>query len=92
MVGKTDPNLIDGFDGAFERLYQHSKSHSFKSNCQKCLWNAKKFKNSKQQKNFLHSEVGGLELVSLHDGVLLPGGEIEEVLEDRHTVEVLHRS
>ena len=43
-VGKTDPNLIDGFDGAFERLYQHSKSHSCKSECQKCLWKAKKTK------------------------------------------------
>ena len=45
-VGKTDPVLIDGFDGAFERLLQHSKSRSCKTDCQKCMWKAKKFKNS----------------------------------------------
>ena len=45
-VGKTDSALTDGFDGALERLLQHSKSHSCKTDCQKCMWKAKKFKNS----------------------------------------------
>ena len=45
-VGKTDSALTDGFDGALERLLQHPKSHSCKTDCQKCMWKAKKFKNS----------------------------------------------
>ena len=45
-VGKTDSSLIDLFDGAFERLLKHSKSRSCKTDCLKCMWKAKKFKNS----------------------------------------------
>ena len=42
-VGKTESALTDGFVAVFERLYKHSKSHS---DCQKCMWKAKKFRNS----------------------------------------------
>ena len=77
MVGKTDPNLIDGFDGAFERLYQHSKSHSCKSDCQKCLWKAKKFKNSniyiktiKKGDKYVISEAGRNKIKSKFEDLL----------------------
>ena len=76
-VGKTESALIDGFLGAFERLYQHSTSHSCKTNCQKCMWKAKKFKKSsiniktiKKGGKFVISESGKSEINSKFEDLL----------------------
>ena len=76
-VGETESALIDGFLGAFERLYQHSTSHSCKTNCQKCMWKAKKFKKSsiniktiKKGGKFVISESGKSEIKSKFEDLL----------------------
>ena len=70
-VGKTDSALIDGFVGAFERLYQHSKSNSCKTDCQKCKWKAKQFNNSdiyiktiKKDGKYVISDTGKKSIIS----------------------------
>ena len=76
-VGKTDSALTDGFDGALERLLQHSKSHSCKTDCQKCMWKAKKFKNSsiyiktiKRDGKYIISEAGKGKIKSKFEDLL----------------------
>lgn len=76
-LGKNDPVLTDGFDGALERLLQHPKSHSCKTDCQKCMWKAKKFKNSsiffktiKRDGKYIISEAGKGKIKSKFEDLL----------------------
>ena len=76
-VGKTDSALTDGFDGALERLLQHSRSSSCKTDCQKCMWKAKKFKNSsmyiktiKKNGKYIITEVGKGKIKSKFEDLL----------------------